>query len=201
MKRFWDPFRGNVRNPGEFVFFYILINLIVISCLVMIASNADPVTVSDLQYSDVIFENCTPNPDDESDLDLSVSGEQMYYEIISYENTLISPELFMESYRKNESFQIGFTTVEKADPPYRILYEINGNDDTVHLTLDTMNAYHTSVTHELYAIFGSLAVIWNIIIILSIIIGRHPEWFTPRFARLFFKPGYIKRSARKQKRS
>jgi len=200
MKRFWDPFRGNVRNPGEFVFFYILMELIIISCLVMIACYSDPVTASDLTYSDVIFDTCTPNPDDKSDLHLSASGEQMYYELRYYESTLQSPELFIERFRKGDSFQVGFTTAEKADPPFHILYEIIGSDDTVHLTLESMNAHYTIGVIGMYALFGSLAVISTIYIILSIIVGRHPEWFTPRFTRLFFQPGYIKRSARKQKR-
>lgn len=200
MKRFWDPFGGNVNSPGEFVFFYILIDLIVISCLVMIARNADPVTVSDLTYSDVIFETCAPNPDDESKLHLSVSGEQMHYELRSYKNTLVSPELFTESLRKGESFRIGFTTAEKGDPPYHILYEIIGSDDTVHLMPESMNIRHTIGIIGMYVLFGGLAVICNIYIILSIVVGRHPEWFTPRFARLFFKPGYIKHSAQKHMR-
>jgi len=201
MKRFWDPFGGNIRNPGEFVFFYILMELIIISCLVMIACDSDPVTASDLTYSDVIFDTCTPNPDDKSDLHLSASGEQMYYELRYYKNTLVSPELFMERCRKGDSFQVGFTTAEKADPPFHILYEIIGSDDTVHLTLESMNVHYTIGVIGMYALFGSLAVISNIYVILSIVVGRHPEWFTPRFASLFFKPGYIKRSARKQKRS
>ena len=200
MKRFWDPFGGNIRNPGEFVFFYILMELIIISCLVMIACYSDPVTASDLTYSDVIFDTCTPNPDDKSDLHLSASGEEMHYELRSYENTLVSPEVFLDRCRKGNSFQIGFTTVEKAKPPYHILYEIIDNNGTVHLTLDTMNAYHTFGTVWMYVLFGGLAVIWNVYVIFSIMVGRHPEHFTPAFARLFFKPGCIKRSSPKPKR-
>ena len=133
--------------------FYILMELILISCLVIIACYDDPVTVSDLTYSDVIFETCTPNPDDESDLHLTASGEQMYYELRYYESTLQSPELFMERFRKGDSFQVGFTTAEKADPPFHILYEIIGSDDTVHLTLESMNVHYTIGVIGMYAVF------------------------------------------------
>lgn len=200
MKRFWDPFKGNIRNPGEFVFIYILIDAIVIACLIMVINAGAPVVADDLQHASVTFETFMPSAEDSSDLWLSVSGESMNYMLRSYESTLAFSEVFVEKCQNGELFQIGYTTVQKADPPFHILYEIVDRNDTAYLTLERMNEYYNTGVVGLYGLFGGLALAWNVYIVLSIIVGRHPERFPRGFIGLFFKSGSLKSSKRHSRR-
>lgn len=182
------------------MFFYILIDAIVIACLIMVINIGAPVVADDLQHASVTFETFIPSAEDPSDLWLSVSGESMNYMLRSYESTLTFSELFVEKCRNGELFQIGYTTVQKANPPFHILYEIVDRNDTAYLTLEHMNEYYNTGVAGLYGLFGGLALAWNVYIVLSIVVGRHPERFSLRFIGLFFKSGSMKSSKQHSRR-
>lgn len=185
-----DIFNGNVSNPGEFLFIYSLIGAMCVVVLILFVVSSAPKSPENLQYAQISFDRY--EIDGEQLLLYSGSSER-HYEIPAYAQLLSDPEAFLRLCDGGASFRVGFEDYNKADVPHFGLESITGSDGTVYLTMEAVREYHWQDAWAFYLLFGGITLLWFLFVGLSIYVGRNPQKFSPRFIRLFFKDGYVRR--------
>ncbi len=184
----FDIFNGNVRNPGEFILIYSLIGLICLATLIGFAICSAPKSPEKLQYTSVQF---TKYEIDDGKLLLYAEGSEWYYCVPAYQETMTNPSDFLQQCKAGTVFQVGYEDYPKADPAYFGLERISDENGTVYLTMEAIHEHRWGDAPKFYGIFGAITAICFLFIILSIYVGRHPERFSRRTVRLFFKDGYL----------
>ncbi|MBQ7500059.1 MAG: hypothetical protein IJT91_04105 [Clostridia bacterium] len=184
-----DIFNGNVENPGEFVFVYILIGVLMIGALVYFTLD-----VLNADYSPEAFAEVRVSSYKEIDGDLCLfaAEEKEPYVIADYKKTVSDPDGLLEKCNGNYVFKIGYYEMEDDGETYRqaiCVRRINGNE---YLTLEDGIRQKKTETFQLVWLFLAFVLLWAVFVILSICIGRHPEKFSRKIVHLFFKPGYVK---------
>lgn len=186
----WDIFNGNVSNPGEFLFIYSLIGAMCAAVIILFVIQSAPKSPEDLLHAQVCFDRY--EMDGEQLLLYSDSSEK-YYVIPAYTQLLSAPEAFLRLCDGGASFRVGYEDYVKADTPYFGLESITGSDGTVYLTMEAVREYRLQDAWAFYLLFGGITLLWFLIVGLSIYVGRNPQKFSPRFIRLFFNDGYVRR--------
>lgn len=186
----FDIFNGNVNNPGEFVFIYSLIGAMCIATLIFFAVCSAPKSPDDLQYMNLQFSRYEIR---DEHLHLYIGGSDKYYSVPAYQETITNPEEFLRLCEGNATLHVGYVDYPKADTPHFGLESIRDMDGTVYLTMEAIHEYRCGDAPAFYALFGGITVIWFIFVIISVYIGRHPEQFSRRTIKLFFKDGVIGR--------
>lgn len=193
-----DIFNGNVENAGEFIFVYCLLGIIVLGIIVTAWVSSRPTDPASLKYRDLRFVRMEVDrqPRGNDHLLLFAQGDEMPYRISSYMTTVRQPEEFLDSVDSGDVFTVGYETYENADKPHYGVESLTGADGKVYLTPeDVCEKWDLGD----YLIFGSIGLFFAAFVVLSIVVGRHPERFSKRFVRLFFKEGYIRTNKFKQK--
>ena len=188
----FDIFNGNVHNPGEFVFIYSLIGIMCIATLIIFAVCSAPKSREDLQYTNVQF---TRYEISDKHLHLYIDESDKCCFVPSYQETLTNSEAFLRLCDSRTVLHVGYVDYPKADKPHFGLESIQDMNGTVYLTMEAVHEYRWGDAPAFYVIFGGITIIWFIIVILSVYIGRHPEQFCRRTIKLFFRDGVIRRNS------
>ena len=189
-KNKFDIFNGNVNNPGELIFVYSLIGILCVATLIFFAVSSALKAPDELQYADVQFSRYEIK---DEHLHLYIYGEDQYYSVPAYQETLMEADKFLSSCVGNTVFRVGYMDYPYADQPHYGLESITDSEGTVYLTIEAVHEYRWGDAPAFYAIFGGITIVWFIFVLLSIYIGRHPEQFSRRTIKLFFKDGVIRR--------
>lgn len=184
-----DIFNGNVENPGEYIFGYSLIGLLCIGIIIFFAIFSMPKDEGDLKYTIVNFQRCEVQRES---LHLYVENDSIYYEITSYTELLNDYKSIISQCESGATFEVGYIFYDAEESPHYSVASVVEKGGAVHLTLEAYNEHRSKGVWDFYLLFGGIAVLWFAIVAISIYVGRHPERFSRRFVRLFFKEGYIK---------
>ncbi len=177
-----DIFRGNVPNPGVYVFLYGLFFVMLLCFTVAIAIEANQKPT--METAVVSFSSVD---EIERDMRLYKDGDSRYYKIPEYESVLQDPDSFISACKSGERFTVSYESCKN----YCFLHAITGEDGTVYLTEADIQAYHKAGR---ILSCSSLAVGYIICIFFAagtFCVGRHPEKFSKKVVHLFFKEGYI----------
>jgi len=188
IRRKTDIFNGNVENPGEFIFFYILIGLICIGTIIFLALVSRPPAEDDFKYAQLSF---IRHETEDDDLLLYAEGENMHYDIPAYEQLLTPADAFLAAARAEESFSVSYVVYDEADEPYNGLYSIADSEGRVYLSAEAVQDWRWGGAWAIYLLLGVLGLVWLAFTFVSIYVGRNPHKFSRGFIRLFFKDGYI----------
>ena len=63
--------------------------------------------------------------------------------------------------------------------------------DTALLTFEDSQRLHQYEYWLLIPFMGLFTLLWAVFVVFSIRVGRHPERYSKRVIRLFFKEGYV----------
>jgi hypothetical protein len=191
---FSSIFNGNVEEPGGFIIVYSLITVLclgmTIFCLIS-AARSDNVEVL---HQSLVFSRYEIQ---EKSLYVYVDAAPLRYQIPSYKKLLNNAERFLTKCDAEETFYVGYSDKSEARTPRYEVYSIVGEDGTVYLTAE---AVLEDINFNLIGISwacGILFILNGALFAGTVYVGRHPERFSPRVIRLFFKPGYIKIPERK----
>lgn len=186
-----DVFKGNVENPGEFLFIYILMSAIVVGVIILFAVSSRPHTEADLEYISLNFERYEFH---DEHLYLFDEENPVYYGIPAYAETLTDAKEFLSLCEKGQTFKIGYISYEDTDEPHYSIESVIGENGAIYLTVMDVHEYRWADAGKFYLFSGSFAVVWFAIMFFSIYVGRHPEKFSEKFIGLFFKSGYVRGS-------
>lgn len=185
----FDVFNGNVHNPGEFVFIYILVSLFFLGCAipVFIMGNTS-LKEEDLTYQIVSFDRYIIEKDEHSD-DLCLYADNQEYRIHSYKNYLKNTDHLLSLCDGETLFQVG---VIEGKTCY-LIETLATADGLSYITLEESNRAEQQSMIPIYLIFGVILLLWFMFIFFSIRIGRNPGKYPKWLVHGFFKPGYINR--------
>ena len=182
-----DIFNGNVLNPGEFIFVYALMYVLLIGMFIFIFVTQQPTKAEDLTYQTVSFDRYQIN-DDETD-DLYLYADEKEYRIYSYKKVLQNTEQLLSLCGGETLFTVGF---EEYDTHCNVS-TLESKNGVPYLSLEETNRMEKETMVGLFLMFGGFFVFWTAFVILSVMIGRNPKKYPKWFVHGFFKPGYIDR--------
>lgn len=192
----FDIFNGNVEQPGGFIFAYVLVTSLCIGMIVFLTINSAPKTADDLEHASLAFERYEIRDDD---LMLYAKDDPVSYRILAYEELLSDASGFISLCNGRETFDVCYSINKYANTPCYNLESIVGTDGTVYLSLEAAHDYHWGNVWKVNLVFAGFAVLMLTLMAISIYVGRHPEKFSRRFIRLFFKGSYIRLPDEKRK--
>lgn len=183
-----DIFKGNIANPGEFLFIYAMIGMVCVGMIIFLTVKFSSETSDELNYASLSFSSYKAEDDN---LHLYTADDPAYYLIPSYDELLYVPDSFLARCEKGESFEVAYVSYDTAETPYYGIESIVGKDGTVYLTAEAVHSYYQRNTRFLFCFFGVFGLIWLIMGCAAVYVGRHAKRFSRRFLRLFFKDSYI----------
>ena len=183
-----DLFCGHVEEPESFIIAYALISVLIIGCLI-----ASFVLVKEATAAD--FEPITVSPDSceivLGDLRLYEKDDPTYYSIQNYAKYMEDPEGVPALLEKGQSLQVLAKYHADKGRSYFSVASLTGEDGTAYYTLEMYNQNYMENLRIIRIILGIFGIVWGGFVALSIYVGRHPDKFSKKFIRLFFKDGYI----------
>ncbi|MGN0455499.1 MAG: DUF6560 family protein [Acutalibacteraceae bacterium] len=184
-----DLFNGHIKNPGEFLFVYLLLFVIMIGLHIFIISGIFGVSLSEENTEQHIltFTGCEADGDD---LQLFPSDGGDCYVINSYKEYVKDIDaLKLNCDGKSEFVARTIRVTPKKQSPYYRVCKLSSGDRTYY-NFDDAN--HFAKTNKFYIALLLLAIImlWIAFVVISIIAGRNPKKH-PRLVRMMFKKSYI----------
>lgn len=189
-KRPWyDLFNGNIRDPAQFTFAYLLVTVLLIGILLIALFSASPHSSSDLQYVTFapecwVLENDT--------LSLFDSENALPYRIWDFSEVISAPDALITACEDGILLHIGYCFFPNAEVPYNRIEAISSQDGSIYLTLEQFNAHYLSGMRFFYILYTIILLCWLTLIGLSIHIGRNPQKYSRRLVLWFFKEHHLK---------
>jgi hypothetical protein len=184
----WDIFAGNVHGSGGYVLtFSLVLLLFAVGFSVMIKAYAK-------RWEPEVYLVTAFTEPSVKDHDLTVVSamDGKSYVLSSYEEKLDSPESFFSMCDGQNEFSVGYAQIGVKNRRNELISITNKNGEEI-LTLDTVNTfYRKQIMIGAYCIGGAF-MIWVALMSLTIIVGRHPDRFSPRVVKLFFRSGHVKK--------
>ena len=185
----FDVFNGNVHNPGEFIFIYILVSVFFLGMTIPVFIMSMPTKAEDLTYKTITFDRYVIEKEEDSADDLCLYAGDMEYRINSYEDYLKNKDHFFAHCDGKNAFEVGVTSGETC---YHIKTLATANG-IPYFTLEEINRAEQKNMIPFYLIMGVFLLLWFMFIFFSIRIGRNPGKYPKWLVHGFFKPGYINR--------
>ena len=178
----WDPFRGNIDNPGEIVAVWVMVTAFLIGIPLFSLLQIRPAapeeltvltaTVQDAQWRDGQL-NLHPAG---TDLELFWTPEEGQREQVS------------ELLQAGEPLEMGYLAGSKD----RILLQsLRTGRGEVLLTPEQVFAHRWDGLGKVLLILGSIQGLWLAACGVTVYMGRHAERFSRKTLQYFFKPSYI----------
>lgn len=192
-----DIFKGNVNNPGEFIFVFALITAFLLGFFVLIAVTSRPAKAEDLQYETLSFARHEIR--DDTYLDLFSGNDSTPYTVPA--GILTDADEFIAACDTGKTFDVCYVVYDDTDAPRKTLESITSSDSAVYLTREAVHEYNKRAARAFYWFGGGMMLIWLVFMGLTIYVGRNPQKFSRRVIRLFFKDGYVRYFPKQDKKT
>lgn len=181
-----DIFKGNIRNTGEFIFAYVLVGIITLGMLIFtgwqlffntpilneeVTEKHTVIFVEMLKNDDPTFRGSDGNIYEASDFNYSFSLSALADGMTAL--TVYTVDMDSEGDAKH----------------YRIEAIFDG--DRAILSFEGMHTLRVRNISLGFALFSGLLILWALIVIATIYVGRNVKRLPKRLVRLFFKEGYV----------
>lgn len=184
-----DLFHGNIHNPGEFIFVYALMGIIILVLCVFTVKSVyfSPYTAENTVEQQVTFRSF--KADGEDFVMYSTSGE--LYKIQFTDEQVESASIQAVCDRKTE-FTVYSKKFTPSDMPEFYSVKAIYHGDTALFTFEEANRLNIREYAPIPWITIGIAFAWAAYIALSIKVGRNPKKYGKKIVRLFFKDSYVK---------
>lgn len=190
----WRPerssgFRAHVRNPGEFLFVFILmVVFLVVMCGYCAWGIWRPLDGSDCEILRLTFMGWT---EEDQYLILTAEGYDEVFEIRGFPEYVSRPEALLERCDGETVFAAHARRIDgDGDPDYYWLQSLEA-EGIDYLTLEDATAQRRSELPMLIRLFGGFFGVVLIFAGLMYMVGRDPEKFPKWLVKGLFKEGYI----------
>ena len=199
----FDLFSGHVRDAGVYTAVFAGITLMLVAVLVLGSVVYRRYETEEIKSEQVTFPTVRLSYDGD-DLILHAAQNDWEYRILSCRETLADVESFLKACKAGTVFDVAFTLVGPKENKHKSIKSISA-DDAVYLDRRVMTEYLQKNMRIAMWFMGGLLLIWLGFCAGTVAVGRHPERYSYRTVRLFFKhgalkPGYTEKSPRTKKR-
>ena len=183
-------FRKNVKEPASFIVIYSLMMVLCIIMIVIISVLGFKQTrAEELTYADVTVKDLETV---KSDIRIT-THETDYYFVLCGNKKLLKddPELIEKLSESGAAFRFGYKMLGSTGKEYGYVSNVLLQDGTELLSIETADIYGRNDAILVIAFFSGFFVLFLFCMLITVRIGRHPERYSKRIKRLFFKDGYI----------
>ncbi len=182
-----DIFNGNIESPGEFLFAFILVGVVLIGITIMCCCVIfQPSTVSNTTAQQAVFQSFRIEDDT---LILQASDGEIYK--ISHADKLQTEKITSVCDGKTEVTVYGKQyKLDEGITDYAV--KAIANRDIYLLSFRETNRLEHLEALPVLLILLALNLIWGIFVACAIIVGRNPTKYSPSIVKFFFKPSYVK---------
>lgn len=185
-----DPFGGHVRDWQGLVAVYALVGAMLLAAMgFMLARFCTPITAENTQRVTVSFSAWEERHDGR--LDLFGQADGMIYRVAYNLGGMEAVKTDCGTGAQYEAYVRRATPQHEAD--YYRIFALTGPDGTPHMTFAHSNAGERAEGIKVLALMGAGLAVWSFYVGRSIQVGRHPERYTDKTIRRYFKAGYVKR--------
>ena len=184
-----DPFRGQVKGCGEFVFVYAMIYGILIAILLFTGFSAlnDLSGRVEILHERVVMERAETGTvgKDRDDLFLYASGESVPFKVTAYQDYEADWVRILDAASLPRAFDVWYDKTDADEPRYNV--RALADENTQYVTLEASDRRIRDTLAQVHAIFTVMLLVWTAIVAASIVVGRNPRRYSPKVRRLFFK--------------
>lgn len=184
-----DPFNGHVRDWGGVVLLYALVLVFALGMLGLCGYKAfTPITAENTQRMEVAFVRW--GYVDEECINL-YDAQGMQYRV-SYNVAGMEP--VKAACGTDTAFTAYVRLARPDDGPdyYRIFALTSADGSETYMSFGHSNAGEQKTWLMVGCVFAVLTVVWVVYVARSIQVGRHPERYSRRTIRRYFKDGYVR---------
>lgn len=185
----WDPFRGNIRNPGTYVTGYIIVGLLMVAFLFQVLySLYVPDSPNSTKERNVFFQSWQM----EEDNLLLRASDDMLYKIIWIDETVDLQRI--RELCDGETILTAYADTDRSDEgeEYYLVKALFCQGEEIIGFEDTDRIYRQETWSFIFLpIAGCVA--WAVFVILSIVVGRNPKKFRKKIKKSLFGNDYIGR--------
>ena len=188
----WDVFKGHVESPESFIFVGLLMMIFTLSLPVIFLFQAfDTVTEADTIRMEITLESYVIHKDT---LVLNAMENDINYEIYGYESCENILSYVTEAIQSQVPMQVEVLLVKEDDESVREydIYSMKDMQGNEYVTYEIVNRAREKSGIRDALISCSFFVVWMLISLITIYVGRNPHKFSKRVQGWFFKDGYIK---------
>lgn len=184
-----DPFRGQVKGYGEFVFVYAMIYGVLIAILLFTGFSAlnDLSGRVEILHERVVMERAETGTvgKDRDDLFLYASGESVPFKVTAYQDYEADWVRILNAASLPRAFDVWYDKTDADEPRYNV--RALADENTQYVTLEASDRRIRDTLAQVHAIFTVMLLVWTAIVAASIVVGRTPRRYSPKVRRLFFK--------------
>lgn len=179
-------FRGNVRNPKEFIVLWGIMGAMIVGFGVIVIHGSPLLKLEELNFAETVLSGLEERYDEGNTPILKlVQDKENYYILYRYDEVLTDYE--------------GLKAEVEAGKPFRIYYEASETEDYVHYYVRQLEcgetiyyslAQHNKETYQVWALVGGVVVLWALFVAVSWYVMSHADKY-PRLVKLFVKPEYL----------
>lgn len=183
-------FGGNVANPGEFIFVYILIGILPVATAAFILYQFRDISPEELetvrgQISEYYFDK---QEEDSSRMRLAAEGSDREFFTWELSPGSVEYAAFLTDVQQGESFELSVIPGDADAEGAARIYRLSGSRE--YISLDDHNVSAKADRQTGLLLCGALLALWLLYIAVSSYIMCHGDKY-PRLLRLFVKPEYI----------
>lgn len=185
-------FGGNVHNPGEFVFIFILIGLIPVVLALVALHMGKVISPKDLQQEtcEIASYEFTEQDDDAQRLELHLPGHTAaFYTWEIQPNSKAFAQLGQEI-AENTAFTVSYLPEKEKDSDTLIAVVQLESADHVYLSLNDYNQNSIEARNEMLLFAGGMETLWLLHILTFSYVVRHADKH-PKLVKLFVKQDYL----------
>lgn len=182
-----DIFKGNIANPGEFIFVYSSIIVFIVVCLVIVTVAETSNSSKEIQSSTVSFAKCN----EYKDVLYLYTSDNKEYRIAHYKKVVSDLDGVYELCNGREALDVTYTFHDDEVRPFHWLESITAKDGTIWLSAEVVEEVGNANARLGIILISSIVALMLIFIVASIYIGRNVEKFKPWIVKLFFKSNYV----------
>ena len=184
-----DLFNNHVENPGEFIFIFIVMGTLLLTCTVFAGFTTVPERESE-------FESVTVTVDwhrvEEASLYLYGTDGNKYL-IKEYTEVMTDADRFIELIGAHPELELSVLHNGSDDNPFYIVSRVDDGGAGEHLSFET---WERNARKQHFTVAGILLIcdlVMAIVFGSMIYVGRNADKLSDRVLHTFFRPGYIHR--------
>ncbi len=185
-------FGGNVYNPGEFIFIFILVGLMPVAAALFLLHTDRAISSEELRQETctVTSYQFTENEDGDKRLELELPGYTAAFYTWKIQPDSKAFAQLEQEIAENTAFTVSYLPEKEKDSDTLIAVVQLESADRVYLSMNDYNQNSIETRNEMLLFAGGMEILWLLFILTFSYVVRHADKH-PKLVKLFVKQDYL----------
>lgn len=185
-------FGGNVYNPGEFIFIFILVGLMPVAAALFLLHTDRAISPEELRQETctVTSYQFTENEDGDKRLELELPGYTAAFYTWKIQPDSKAFAQLEQEIAENTAFTVSYLPEKEKDSDTLIAVVQLESADRVYLSMNDYNQNSIETRNEMLLFAGGMEILWLLFILTFSYVVRHADKH-PKLVKLFVKQDYL----------